>query len=140
MSPPTLTVIIIIFVALIFLAIGYFLGQKIGAHITNKKWEDNLDGIRDDAIKRSRAVLSGQFTEQLAPYLPNFPYAPSEVRFIGKPVDFIVFKGMDEKNISEVVFVEVKTGTSKLNNQQKNLKETIKNRKVKWEEYNPANE
>ncbi len=140
MPLPIITILVVVIVALVFLAIGYFLGQKIGAHLTNKKWEDNLAGIRDDAIKRSRAVLSGQFTEQLAPYLPNFPYAPSEVRFIGKPVDFIVFKGMDEQNINEVVFVEVKTGTSKLNNQQKNLKETIKNRKVKWEEYNPANE
>jgi len=139
MFPSTITVFGILLTALIFLAIGYFLGQKIGAHLTNKKWEDQLGTIRDDAIKRSRAVLSGQFTEQLAPYLPNFPYAPSEVRFIGKPVDFIVFKGMDEQNINEVVFVEVKTGTSKLNNQQKNLKETIKNRKVKWEEYNPNN-
>lgn len=134
-----ITLFTILLVALVFLAIGYFLGQKIGSHLANKKWEDQLGTIRDDAIKRSRAVLSGQFTEQLAPYLPNFPYAPSEVRFIGKPVDFIVFKGMDEQNINEVVFVEVKTGTSKLNNQQKNLKETIKNRKVKWEEYNPAN-
>lgn len=140
MPLPFLTLLIIIFVALLFLAIGYFLGQKIGSHLANKKWEDQLGTIRDDAIKRSRAVLSGQFTEQLAPYLPNFPYAPSEVRFIGKPVDFIVFKGMDEQNINEVVFVEVKTGTSKLNNQQKNLKETIKNRKVKWEEYHPNNQ
>lgn len=139
MPLPIITILVVVIVALVFLAIGYFLGQKIGSHIANKQWEGQLGDIRDDAIKRSRAVLSGQFTEQLAPYLPHFPYAPSEVRFIGKPVDFIVFKGMDEQNINEVVFVEVKTGTSKLNNQQKNLKETIKNRKVKWEEYNPAN-
>lgn len=132
----TLAVLTILLVALLFLFIGYLLGKKIGTHMANKKWEDKLGDIRNDAIKRSRAVLSGQFTEQLAPYLPHFPYAPSEVRFIGKPVDFIVFKGMDQQNINEVVFVEVKTGTSKLNNQQKNLKETIKNKKVKWEEYN----
>ncbi|MDO8643104.1 MAG: Holliday junction resolvase-like protein [Candidatus Woesearchaeota archaeon] len=139
MPIPTLTVLAILVIALIFLAIGYFLGQKIGAHVANKKWENKLGDIRNDAIKRSRAVLSGQFTEQLAPYLPNFVHSPSEVRFIGKPVDFIVFKGMDEQNISEVVFVEVKTGTSKLNNQQKNLKETIQKKRVRWEEYNPTN-
>ncbi len=135
-----ITVIIILLTSLVFLAIGYVMGQKIGSHLANKKWEEKLNGIRIDAVKRSRSVLAGQFTEQLAPYLPHFPYSPSEVRFIGKPVDFIVFRGMDEKNISEVIFVEVKTGTSKLNNQQKNLKETIKNRKVAWEEYNPNNQ
>jgi predicted Holliday junction resolvase-like endonuclease len=84
---------------------------------------------------KSRAVLGGQFSEQLAPYLPNFKYLPTEARFIGKPIDFLVFKGMDEKKIDEVVFVEVKSGKSKLTEQEKNLKETIEKKKVSWEEY-----
>ena len=50
-------------------------------------------------------------------------------------MDFIVFKGSDEKNIEEVVFVEVKSGKSQLNKVEKSLKEAIKNKKVKWEEY-----
>ena len=79
------------------LIIGYFIGQKIGILKRDKHWESQLPGHRKDAIMKSRAVLSGFFSEQLSPYLPDFPFNPNEVRFIGKPVDFLVFKGMDEK-------------------------------------------
>jgi predicted Holliday junction resolvase-like endonuclease len=42
---------------------------------------------------------------------------------------------MDEKKIEEVVFVEVKSGKSKLTEHEKNLKETIEKKRVRWEEY-----
>ena len=99
----------------IVLLIGYLIGK----YITKLKFEEKVPDIREDAIKQSRAVLSGQFSEQIAPYLPDFPYKPTEARFIGKPIDFVVFKGMDEKQIGEVIFVEVKSGKSDLNNVEK---------------------
>ena len=112
-----------------------FIGYIIGKYVSRKEHEDKIPEIREIAIKQSRAVLSGQFSEQIAPYLPEFPFKPTEVRFIGKPVDFVVFKGMDEKKIDEVVFVEVKTGKSQLSSVEKSLKETIQNKKVEWFEY-----
>ena len=112
-----------------------YIGYLIGKFIQNKKWEEMTPDIRADAIKQSRAVLGGQFSEQLAPYLPDFPYSPTECRFIGKPIDFIVFKGMDNKDISEVKFIEVKSGKSQLSQQGKTLRDAIKNKKVSWEEY-----
>ena len=124
-------------VAILFLIILYF-GFLIGKFISRKEMEEKIPALREDAIKQSRAVLSGQFSEQIAPYLPNFPYKPTEARFIGKPVDFIIFKGMDEKKIDEVVFVEVKSGQSQLSKTEKNLRETIQNKKVSWDEYRVA--
>jgi len=127
--------IIFIIIFLIGLGIAYWLGNKIGKYKTNKNWESELPNYRKDAIMKSRAVLGGQFSEQLAPYLPNFQYLPTECKFLGKPIDFIVFKGMDEKKIDEVIFVEVKSGNSKLNAHEKNLKDTINKKRVKWVEY-----
>jgi len=127
--------IILAIVFLLGIAIAYFIGSKSGAFKRDKFWEDSIPSYRKDAIMKSRAILGGQFSEQLAPYLPNFNYLPTECRFLGKPVDFIVFKGMDEKNITEIVFVEAKSGKSKLSPQEKNLKEAIEKKKVRWEEY-----
>ena len=127
----TITLIIV----LIALIIAFFIWQKIGAYKKHKEWEAALPEHRQDAIMRSRAVLGGHFSENLAPYLPDFPFVPTECRFVGKPVDFIVFKGMDEKKIDEVVFVEVKSGNAKLTEHEKNLKETIDKKRVKWVEY-----
>ncbi len=106
-----------------------------GKYFTNINWEKRLKDIRQDAIKKSRSVLSGQFSEQIAPYLPGFDFSPSEARFIGKPIDFIVFRGMDEKQIYEVIFVEVKSSNSKLNLQEKNLRQAIEQKRVRWVEY-----
>ena len=120
---------VIFILALVILS--YFIGKKVGELLSKKE----IDQIRKDAIKRSRAVLSGQFSEQLAPYLPEFNFKPTECRFIGKPIDFLVFPGMDEKEIKEVVFVEVKSGNSTLSTVERQLRDVIKAGKVKWVEY-----
>ena len=86
-------------------------------------------------MKKSRGVLAGQFAEQLAPYLPGFRWSPSEVRFLGKPIDFVVFRGLDEGRVDEVVFVEVKSGASTLSTPERRLRDAIKKRRVRWVEY-----
>ena len=130
-----LITIILIIVLVIGIFVAYKIGHKTGAFRKHKEWEGALPDYKKEAIMKSRAVLGGQFSENLAPYLPNFPYLPTECRFLGKPTDFIVFKGMDSKEISEVIFVEVKSGNSKLSSQEKNLKQAIDNKKVRFEEY-----
>ncbi len=130
-----LTIIVLGIVFLIGLVIAFHFGQKFGSFRKHREWEKELPNYRKDAIMKSRAVLGGQFSEQLAPYLPDFNYLPTECRFLGKPIDLICFKGMNEKEISEVVFIEVKSGKAKLNSQEKKLKEAIEKKKVRWEEY-----
>ena len=117
------------------LIIFLFLGYLVGKYLTQKRMKEKIPEIREDAIKQSRAVLSGQFSEQIAPFLPDFPFKPTEARFIGKPIDFVVFKGMDEKKIDEVVFVEVKSGQSQLSKVEKTLKSAVENKKVSWHDY-----
>ena len=127
--------IIVIFLFLIGLILAYLVGVKIATIKRDRYWLDEIPNHRKDAILKSRAVLSGLFSEQLAPFLPSFNFKPTECRFLGKPIDFLVFKGLDDKEIEEVVFVEVKSGKSKLNKTEKSLKEAIKNKKVSWVEY-----
>ena len=124
-----------IIVVIASLIVILFIGYLIGKYITLKHFDDKIPKEREDAIKQSRAVLSGQFSEQIAPYLPDFPFKPTEARFIGKPIDFLVFKGADEKNIDEVIFVEVKSGKASLSTHERKLKDVIKAKKVSWQEY-----
>lgn len=91
---------------------------------------------RQDAVKRSRAVLGGQMIEQVSPYLPNFPCNPADARFIGKPVDFIAFPGLSENNsVDEVLLIEVKSGDSKLSGREREIKNAVKNGRVRYVEY-----
>jgi predicted Holliday junction resolvase-like endonuclease len=127
--------IILIIIFLIGLIIAYFLGYKNAVFRRDKFWEAEIPNYRKDAILKSRAVLAGQFSENLAPFLPDFEFNPNECRFVGKPVDFLVFKGMDKKEIDEIVFVEVKSGDSKLSPIQRKIKQAVENKKVRWKEY-----
>ncbi len=79
----------IIIVAIMAVTVAFILGIKTGKLVAAKSFSKDVKKERADAVKRSRAVLNGQFSEQLAAYLPDFPADPTEVRFVGKPVDFI---------------------------------------------------
>lgn len=126
--PSLLYIAIFIFIAIVIFFLGC-LFERIKLHSKIKQ-------ERTDAVKRSRAVLTGQMAEQIAPFLPDFPCNPADVRFLGKPVDFVGFSGLSEKGIiDEVLLIEVKTGESKLNSHEKSLKSAIKNGKVRYVEY-----
>jgi predicted Holliday junction resolvase-like endonuclease len=116
---------IIVVVGVVAFLVGYFRGKKY------------LSALREDTRRRTRSILGGVFSEQVAPFLPDFPkdLKASEARFIGKPIDFVIFKGMDDQNITEVVFVEVKSGRSQLNTNEKKLRDAIREKRVRWHEY-----
>lgn len=120
---------------IVFLVLGFLLGRKVTTLTVNRRWERQLPLLRRDAVERSRAVLTGRFSEHLAPYLPGFPYPPTEARFLGNPVDFVVFRGLDRKAPLEVVFVEVKTGRSSPSAVQRRLREVVERGRVRWMVY-----
>lgn len=82
------------------------------AHVKLADWKVTSEAaFRADAIQRSRSVIVGKVTEHIVPYLPEFNYNPKDARFIGSPVDFVVFDRLDEGAVQQVVFIEVKTGS-----------------------------
>jgi predicted Holliday junction resolvase-like endonuclease len=99
------------------------------------KWQSEMEQARKTAITQSRAVLGGKFTEQMVPFFPDFKYDPTEVRFIGSPIDMIVFPGLSRGDPEEIVILEVKTGKSaQLTPQQRKIKQLILDGMVRWDE------
>ncbi len=88
---------------------------------------------RTEAVEKSRNVLKGQISEHLAPYLPDFLWEASDCKFLGQPIDLIIFKGRTKGEIEEIIFVDVKTGESKLSKVQRNIKDCILNGKVSFQ-------
>ncbi|GAB1454822.1 MAG: Holliday junction resolvase-like protein [Spirochaetia bacterium] len=130
-----LVVALLILVASLALWLGLSLGRRSGRLEAQRSFKVDEAAARDDAVRRSRAVLTGQIGEQLAPFFPGFPCEPSDARFIGKPVDFVAFPGASEGNPREVVFIEVKTGDARLSASERALKQAIKEGRVSWVEY-----
>jgi predicted Holliday junction resolvase-like endonuclease len=92
------------------------------------------NAIRKQAISQSRAVLGGRFTEQMAPFLPEFKYDPTEARFIGSPVDMLIFPGLSQGNPSEIVIMEIKNGPSaQLTPVERKIQKLVEEGMVRWE-------
>ena len=100
-----------------------------------QQWtQENETVIRKDAVEKSRAVSLGKVTEHLIPFFPGFRHNPKDARFIGTPVDFVVFDGLDEGAVRGITFVEVKTGASSLSTRERQIRNAVKQRLVEWEE------
>ncbi|MBU0926774.1 MAG: hypothetical protein KKA67_03410 [Spirochaetes bacterium] len=121
--------------AALALWLGLALGRRAGRLESERGRREAESAARDDAVRRSRAVLTGQIGEQLAPFFPGFPCDPCDARFIGKPVDFVAFPGASEGYPSEVVFIEVKTGDARLSGPERALKDAIEAGRVRWVEF-----
>ena len=90
--------------------------------------------VRKDAIQRSLAVTAGKVYEQLVPYLPDFPFNPKDVRFLGSPVDFVVFDGLSDGQVTRIVFVEVKTGAAVLSTRERRVRDAVQEGRIEWHE------
>jgi len=97
--------------------------------------EKEEEKIRKDAITRSAHALSGKTLEKLVPFLERFRHDPHDVRWLGDPIDLVIFDGYSKGKPEEIVFCEVKSGESKLSKIQSSIKELIEKKKVRWEEF-----
>jgi predicted Holliday junction resolvase-like endonuclease len=116
------------------LALGLVIGLLLGL-VYVLIWKARHTGaIRQDAIQRSLAVTVGKVSEQLVPYLPDFHFNPKDVRFLGSPVDLVVFDGLDAGAVRRVIFIEVKTGASGLSTRERQVRDAIQAGNVEWTE------
>jgi predicted Holliday junction resolvase-like endonuclease len=105
------------------------------AQLKLNQWKEEQEKqIREDAIQRSKNVVAGKISEHFIPYLPEFGWSAKDARFIGAPIDFIVFDGLSEGQLRQIVFVEVKTNTSQLNQRERQIRDIINRGLVKFEE------
>jgi len=92
------------------------------------------------SVDQSRSTLKGQIAEQMAPVLPGFRYFPADARFLGDPIDYVVFNGrsnlanngVGEEEL-EIVILEVKHGQSKLTPVQRAIAEVVQAGRVRFE-------
>ena len=108
-----------------------------GANFERWKLESEAN-IRADAVRRSTSVVIGKVTEHLAPYISDFPYNPKDARFLGTPVDLIIFDGMCEDNLREIVFLEVKSASSTLTTRERRIRDAVIEKRIQWRELHVA--
>lgn len=86
---------------------------------------------RKDAITRSRAVIRGSVWEEFAPLALD--YDPADCHHMGAPIDYLVFDGLAEGDLRQIVFLELKSGRSRLSRREAVIREAVKEGKVSYE-------
>lgn len=92
------------------------------------------------SVNTSRAVLKGKMAEQFAPILPEFEYLPSDARFLGDPVDYVVFEnysafreGEAPAEAIQLVLIDIKSGGARLSKGQQAIAQAIAEGRVRFE-------
>jgi len=103
-------------------------------------WAEQESSVRKDAADRSRYVIKGKIAEHMVPMVPEvFKHNPSDARFIGAPIDYLIFDGYtnvkDGKSDEEIVVVlaDIKTGKAQLSRTERKIKEAVEAGRVRWE-------
>lgn len=100
----------------------------------------NIKSARKTSVRGSRSAIKGKITEQMAALLPGFEYAASDARFIGNPIDYVIFDGLTEirdgdlkKDELQVVLLEVKSGGGSLSTTQHTIAQAVEEGRVRFE-------
>jgi predicted Holliday junction resolvase-like endonuclease len=105
--------------------------------------QDHDQSVRDarrESVDQSRSTLKGRIAEQMAPLLQGFAYLPADSRFIGSPIDYVVFSGYSEFADAEadpegleIVLLEVKKGRAPLTPIQRAIGQAVEEGRVRFE-------
>ncbi|MFN4133065.1 MAG: Holliday junction resolvase-like protein, partial [Candidatus Hadarchaeales archaeon] len=111
----------------------FFLRGRLAVQF--EQWKMSFEEqLRKEVIEKMRSALKGKIGEQLAPLLPMFRHAPADARFIGSPVDYVLFDGYAEGEPRKIVFLDVKTGrAAALTPIERKIKRLVEEKKVEWE-------
>ncbi|WP_032881625.1 Holliday junction resolvase-like protein [Acinetobacter sp. WC-323] len=99
-----------------------------------------LQDAQKRSVNTSRAVLKGKMAEQFAPILPEFQYLPSDAKFLGDPVDYVVFDGYTDFRDGdgtaediEVILLDIKSGGARLSKGQQAIAQAVREGRIRFE-------
>ena len=88
----------------------------------------------EHAKATSKGSNLGQNLEKVLPTMEDFKWKLPDTRFLGNPIDYVVFEGLTDGNLDSIGFVEVKSGTGRLNPNQRLVKAAIEEKRVSYKE------
>ncbi len=125
---PQLQLLLAVFIGFLlgFMFVGFFFIRLMLSH------SRQLKQARAQSVKQSAATRRGQIAEELAPMLPGFPYNPADCKFLGDPIDYVIFDGLAAARTGDgdlhsinIVFVDVKSGNANLNKYQRAIRAAV---------------
>lgn len=107
-----------------------------------KQYEQGLKEKTEDLLKRKLSVKGaeqkaievgiGKIVEKIIPAYKGFPFTLCDCRALFEPIDMVVFNGLADSHVDNITFLEIKSGESKLNTHQRQIRDAIKEKSVSY--------
>ena len=125
----------ILVIALSVLIIGYLVWTIVKMKFAHR---NAIKEARKDTASRQRATIKGDISEIIAPWSMDAVDSVKELSFMGSPIDFVGFKGLDGDGDVDIKLIEVKSGKSALNKNQRRIRDAVKaidHPRLQWVEF-----
>jgi len=84
----------------------------------------------EGAEKKAINIGIGKIIEKVLPAYKKFNMPLADCSFLAEPIDMVVFEGACKNYIDHITFLDIKTGDSKLNKHQRQVRDAVKDQKV----------
>lgn len=99
-----------------------------------EKFEEVASKLREVSVKKGRKEAEIAFNKAINPAFKLLKFDPFDIKPILNPVDFIVFKDMDKKEVvNDIVFLSETCKNPILNELRTQIKNVIKKEKYDWQ-------
>lgn len=96
------------------------------------KYEEQEDEIREKAREKGRALVPKLVRQTMGKQFAKLKYNPYDIKALLHPVDLVVFDGMTENQMKNVVFLSKATSSPYLQVLQQGVTKAIDNKAYDW--------
>ena len=97
--------------------------EKIGEN--ENDFAEKERAIKDEAVQRGRSKVLQTVLNSMDEYFTKMKYNPYDIKPILHPVDFVIYEGMNDKKMNDVVFLSKKTENPYLDKLHTSINEAI---------------
>lgn len=96
------------------------------------KFEEEEEGIREEARARGRAQVPDLVRKTMGTQFAKLEYNPYDIKALLHPVDLVVFDGMTEKDMKNVIFLSKATPNQYLKTLHTEVARSIDDKNYDW--------
>jgi len=97
--------------------------EKIGDK--ENEFAEKEKAIKKEAVQRGRSKVLKTVLNSMDDYFAKMKYNPYDIKPILHPVDFIIYEGMNEKKMNDVVFLSKNTKNPYINKLHMSIDEVV---------------
>jgi len=96
------------------------------------KFEEEKEKIKEEARERGRAQVPELVRQSLDEKFAKLHYNPYDIKALLHPIDFVVFDGMTDEEMKNVVLLSKSTSNQYLQTIHNNIARTVEDKNYDW--------